>query len=535
MIEKRCAIYTRKSHEEGLEQEYNSLDAQRDACEAYIKSQAHEGWRLVRNHYDDGGFSGGTLKRPALTTLMQEIQDDKIDVIVVYKIDRLTRSLMDFSKIMDVLDASEASFAAVTQHFNTTTSMGRLTLNVLLSFAQFEREVTGERIRDKIAASKKKGMWMGGPRPLGYDIVDKKLVVNEAEAETVRAIFEQYLALGSVTDLVEELDKRRLRNKRWMSKNGEKRGGTRFKRGPLYRVLQNEIYIGKIPYKSQSYDGQHAPIIPEQLWAEVQAQLERNRQHISEQKSNKERCLLSGLIYDSAGNRMTSTYSVKNKKHRYPYYVSAPIVGNRKVTAGEVTRVPAEAIEGLVIDRLKTLSNSTNFEMNNSSSEFAAICRVTIYASMVEVEVDTSRPNIDVKRLDSTEDEVIRKGNTTLLRIQVTLRKWSRQLALISPNGTPIIESNEPDTNLLRNISRAHRWRERLDSGDMASVQEIAEQEKCTDRYVRKVLPLAYLAPDIIDSILDGNQPASMALKKLIQTRIPVSWNAQRTVLGFVF
>lgn len=534
MIEKRCAIYTRKSHEEGLEQEYNSLDAQRDACEAYIKSQAHEGWKQVRKHYDDGGFSGGTLKRPALEMLMQDIHDGKVDIIVVYKIDRLTRFLMDFSRIMDVLDASEASFAAVTQHFNTTTSMGRLTLNVLLSFAQFEREVTGERIRDKIAASKKKGMWMGGPRPLGYDIGDKKLVVNEPEAKTVRVIFERYLDLGSVTDLVEELDRLSLRNKRWISKSGQKRGGTRFMRGPLYRVLQNEIYIGKIPYKGNSYDGQHDPIIPEELWMNVQAQLERNRQHVGELRSHKERYLLSGIIYDSDGNRMTPTYSVKNKNRRYLYYVSAPIVGNRKVPAGEVSRVPAKAIEELVIDRLRRLANSTNIEMNEDSEEFKAIRRVTIYASMVEIELDTSRPNIDVQRLDSTGDEVIRNSKTTLIRIQTILRKWSRQLALVSTNGTPMVEFKEADTILIRNIARAHRWRESLDSGEIASVQEIAKQEECTDRYVRKLLPLAYLAPDIIKSILDGNQPASLATKKLIQTRIPVSWNAQRTALGFV-
>lgn len=266
----------------------------------------------------------------------------------------------------------------------------------------------------------------------------------------------------------------------------------------------------------------------------MQAQLEKNRQQVGELKFNKERYLLSGIIYDSAGNRMTPTYSVKNKNRRYLYYVSAPIVGNRKVPAGEITRVPAESIEGLVIDRLKIVSNSTDIELNEKSEVFKAIRRVTIYSNMIEIEVDTSRPNIDVKRLDSTEDEVVRSSKTTLIRVQAKLHRWSRQLTLVSSDGNPLVESRELDTVLLRNIARAHNWRENLDTGKIASVQEIAEQEKCTDRYVRKLLPLAYLAPDVIDSILEGNQPASLALKSLIQTRIPLSWSAQRNALGFV-
>lgn len=532
MKQQRCAIYTRKSHEEGLDQEYNSLDAQRDACEAFIMSQAHEGWKLVRKHYDDGGFSGGTLDRPALKELLEDVRDGNVDVIVVYKIDRLTRSLMDFSKIMDVLDTVEASFAAVTQHFNTTTSMGRLTLNVLLSFAQFEREVTGERIRDKIAASKKKGMWTGGPPMLGYDIVDKKLVVNEKEARAVRRIFERYLEIGNVTDLVAELGNSNLRTKRWTSKTGKTHGGFRLTRGPLYKILKNPIYLGKVRFKDATYEGQHEPIISEDLWTQVQDQLASNRRSIKETRANDDARFLKGRIFDSTGNRMSPTYAVKNGNTRYPYYVSAPIVGNRKVSVGEIARVPAQALETLVLDRLKTICNMDSTDNVQKASVDSVIQRVTVYKDSIEMEVDSGASNVNVKRLKSSEDEIVNKNGSTLIRIQVTLHKWSRQLALVSNNGTPAIQSNDPDPILIQNIVRAHKWREGLESGQIASIQEIAAQDKLGERYVRKLLPLAYLAPDIIESLLDGNQLAGNALKKLIQTKIPLSWNKQREALG---
>src|SRR5712675_1404771 len=273
---RRCAVYTRKSSEEGLDQSFNSLDAQREACEAYIKSQAHEGWKLVKTAYDDAGFSGGTTERPAVERLMADLRQGLIDVVVVYKVDRLTRSLADFAKIVEILDGHGASFVSITQQFNTTSSMGRLTLNVLLSFAQFEREVTGERIRDKIAASKKKGMWMGGVPPLGYQARDRGLVVVDSEAETVRCIFRRYAELGSMRLLQEELDAQGLTSKCWTSASGRLRGGKPFARGPLYLMLQNRIYRGEIVHKERSYPGEHAAIIDQQLWDMVQAQLAGN-------------------------------------------------------------------------------------------------------------------------------------------------------------------------------------------------------------------------------------------------------------------
>src|SRR5208283_2666975 len=254
---RRCAIYTRKSSEEGLEQDYNSLHAQREACEAFIRSQAGEGWKLIKTAYDDGGFSGATMERPALQQVLSHIREGSIDVVVVYKVDRLTRSLADFARMVELFDAHNLSFVAVTQQFNSTTSMGRLTLNVLLSFAQFEREVTGERIRDKIAASKKRGMWMGGVVPLGYGLKGRQLVVNSKEAKIVQEIFAQYLSLGSVAELKQYLYRKRIRTKVRTSADGSPYGGKSFSRGALYLMLQNRIYLGEIVHKGAAYPGEH--------------------------------------------------------------------------------------------------------------------------------------------------------------------------------------------------------------------------------------------------------------------------------------
>ena len=342
---RRCAIYTRKSSEEGLEQSFNSLDAQREACEAYIASQRHEGWRALPTTYDDGGISGGTMDRPALLRLLRDIRARKVDLVVVYKVDRLTRSLADFAKIVEVFDANGASFVSVTQQFNTASSMGRLTLNMLLSFAQFEREVTGERIRDKIAASKRKGMWMGGVPPLGYDIQDRNLVINEEEAQTVRYIFETYVALGAVRPLQEQLDAERITTKRHISAKGNTHGGRPISRGHLYHLLQNRLYRGEIVHKDQTYPGQHEPIIDQDLWDRVQAQLEQNRVEQRAQQTTIQTSLLAGLVTDQAGDKLVPTYASKNGK-RYRYYISqasrpepattrpTPSVSRRRIWSG---------------------------------------------------------------------------------------------------------------------------------------------------------------------------------------------------------
>ena len=348
----RCAIYTRKSSEEGLEQAFNSLDAQREACAAFILSQKHEGWTVLPTFYDDGGFSGGTMDRPALKRLLADIGAGKVDVVVVYKIDRLTRSLFDFAKIVEAFDARDVSFVSITQQFNTTTSMGRLTLNVLLSFAQFEREVAGERIRDKIAASKKKGMWMGGLPSLGYDVQDRKLVVNEEEARTVVHIFRRYVELRSVRALQAELDAEELRSKRRTLVDGTPYGGQKLSRGALYLMLQNRIYRGEITHKGIAYPGEHPATINKALWEEVQAILAKNRVNRVTGSDAKYPSLLAGLAFDETGERLTPTHAVK-KGTRYRYYVSRSLIIGAAKDRSKGRRIPAANLESLVITRLR--------------------------------------------------------------------------------------------------------------------------------------------------------------------------------------
>src|SRR5712675_750215 len=342
----RCAIYTRVSTEHGLDQEFNSLDAQYDAASAYIKSQAHAGWTLIRPRYDDGGYSGGSTDRPDLQRLLDDIRSGKLDVIVVYKVDRLTRSLADFAKLVELFDAHSVSFVSVTQQFNTTTSMGRLTLNVLLSFAQFEREVTSERIRDKIAASKRKGLWVGGIAPLGYETKDRKIVVVEEEAERVRTIFRRYLELGSLNLLMADLRERGIVTKVRSLKTGRTVGGIPFTRGPLAHFLRNRFYIGEVAFKGEVLPGEQPAILDRDLFDAVQAKLNdhRNNQTVARGKSD---ALLTGRIYDDRGNRMTPSH-VRKGGTKYRYYLSSSLLHGQPERAGSVRRVPADEVEALV-------------------------------------------------------------------------------------------------------------------------------------------------------------------------------------------
>ena len=373
----RCAVYTRKSSEHGLEQDFNSLDAQREAAEAYIKSQAHEGWRLLKTCYDDGGLSGGTLERPALQTLLADIRARKVDVVVVYKVDRLTRSLADFAKLVEVFEAHGVSFVAVTQQFNTTSSMGRLTLNVLLSFAQFERELAGERIRDKFAASRRKGMWMGGTVPLGYEVTARKLVINAAEAERVRVIFERYLALGCVSKLREDLEQRGIRSKQRVLASGRVLGGGSFGRGALYHLLRSRIYLGEVVHKGISYPGEHERIIDDELWSAVEARLLANRG--ARRRSRLETgSLLTGLIFDHRGNLMSPSYSVRRGK-RYRYYVSRGLVrGASKEDAASHCRVGAEDLERLVVEVLAQQLSRPELLSETGSGTWSAATRTLV-------------------------------------------------------------------------------------------------------------------------------------------------------------
>jgi len=520
---RRCAIYTRKSTEEGLEQAFNSLDAQREACAAYILSQHHEGWRPVPELYDDGGFSGGNMSRPGLAHLLADVKAGKVDVIVVYKVDRLTRSLADFAKIVDVLDAQGASFVSVTQAFNTTNSMGRLTLNVLLSFAQFEREVTGERIRDKIAASKARGMWIGGVVPLGYEVKDRKLVVVPEDAATVQMIFRRYLALGSALALAEELETKGVRSKPRVSRNGRVHGNARFSRGALYLMLKNRIYLGEITHRGKNYPGEHDAIIDWHLFDDVSALLQHNLVNHQRAAHAEEPSLLVGKVWDDEGRRMAPNHACKRGR-RYRYYASTRNWGEPKRA---VARVPAGDLEAIVLAQLRHVLRKRNEEiglLNPDAGVGDELPRNQLerYVQRIDVTADHIRilfsDEIDEgSRSASVEARLIRRGKE--VRIAVSPSEQTR---------------TERDPALIKLVVKAHIAREALKSAGDQSIAAIAVEQGYTRDYFGVLLRIAYLAPDIIAAILDGRHPTQLNRQRLARaTNLPIEWQAQRQMLGF--
>ncbi|WP_291850652.1 recombinase family protein [Bradyrhizobium sp.] len=492
----RCAIYTRKSTEHGLEQEFNSLDAQREACEAYIKSQAFQGWRALPQQYNDPAYSGGNLDRPALKKLLADIEAGKVDVVVVYKIDRLTRSLADFAKLVEAFDARSISFVAVTQQFNTTTSMGRLTLNVLLSFAQFERELSAERVRDKVAASRRKGKWTGGSVPLGYDAKDKKLVINKAEAETVRTIFRLYLELGSFSRLVAELDRRKIVTKHRKTKVAKFQGGIPFTYGPLAHFLKNRIYLGETHHGGKWFRGEHEAILERSLFDSVQELLKSNvvKRKV---KFSEGGALLQGKLFDDKGNRMGPSFSSKNGV-RYRFYVSTALRG-RKHLAGTVTRVPAPEVENLVKTALEK-------ELDASSEQ--------LLEHVDQITVATGRIRIALKQV---------KGRKRSIDIP-----WSPQL-----RGTAEIKPASPaekiDQKLLKSVVRAHAWLTDLSSGRHACIEDLAKAANLHPKVIRQGLRLAFLPPELTSAVISGE--ATILLRQ-IPKALPLSWEQQRQLLG---
>ncbi|MDP9412613.1 MAG: recombinase family protein [Pseudomonadota bacterium] len=556
----RCAIYTRKSTEDGLEQEFNSLDAQREACAAYVLSQRHEGWVLVPGFYDDGGFSGGSMERPGLRALLQEVAANRIDVIVVYKVDRLTRSLADFAKIVEILDAADASFVSVTQAFNTTTSMGRLTLNVLLSFAQFEREVTGERIRDKIAASKKKGMWMGGVVPLGYEVNDRKLVVNEKEAEQVRHIFERYLALGTVVALQEELAARGVLSKRRISASGRQTGGANFTHGALSHLIQNRIYVGEVHHRGQHYAGEHPPIINPELFERAQRQHDENRVARKHGRNIDDPSLLTGLLFDSAGRRMTPNHACKGSR-RYRYYVSRPEPALSteplmRVPAGEVEKaiveqlttalaepdllhrlikrcdredVPIHQIRGMLDDLLSRLLHGRKAERRSLLATL--LRRIDLHRDRLEVEARV--PTLS----DQTGGAALTEGACESLELPLTIpistvRAGGEVRLLLPPSARASNRRHDPA--LITLVVKAGIARQALTSTPGISVDEAAAGMGLKVDYFRVLLRISFLAPDIVAAILEGRQPATLTRQYLARmTDLPLEWGEQRSKLGF--
>lgn len=558
----RCAIYTRKSTDEGLEKEFNTLDAQREAGEAYIKSQAHEGWRLSPEQYNDGGYSGGNMSRPGLTKLFEHIKLGLVDMVVVYKIDRLTRSLADFAKMVELFDQYKVSFVSVTQHFNTSSSMGRLTLNVLLSFAQFEREVSAERIRDKIAASKKKGMWMGGPLPLGYDSIDKKLIINPPEARVVREIFEQFIVFKSVLRLVQYLNDKGYRTKARRFKNGKISGGKPFDRFAIYNIIDNKLYIGEIDYKGQIYNGLHTPIIERKLWDEVHSLKDKatiDRGILS--KTNRFSLLKGLLRCGCCDTAMVPNRSAK-KDREYHYYTSLMAIneGYRKC---RIKSIPAAEIEEFVLAKIKPFlacpeiiramnnkidnvsereifealkSNGSELLDNLTSEELKRLLDLIIEKVIVyENDITIKLKNVMTSLIDNTgfykEPDLVKINNHYEIKTEISIgRKRGRMMILVSNKPSPQINL---DKQLITAVVRAFGWNDIIEKNGI-NLKELAERENLDRGYMGKILKLTLLAPDIVESILNGVQPRTLTVQDFIRAPIPHDWQEQRKKYGFI-
>ncbi len=520
----RCALYTRKSSEEGLDQAFNSLHAQREACEAYVASQAGEGWRALPMAYDDGGFSGGSMERPALRQLLADIAAGKVDVVVVYKIDRLTRSLADFARIVELFDTHKVSFVSVTQAFNTTTSMGRLTLNVLLSFAQFEREVTGERIRDKIAASRAKGMWMGGTLPLGYDpptdAATRALVVNEAEAATVRLMFTTYLELGSVHALQRWLADSGIVSKARTTRAGRTTGGLPFSRGALFHLLRNRTYLGMIVHKDKVLPGIHPAIVEPGMFDAVQARLDGNARRHAARPNRVATAALIGRVFDADGAPMSPTFSHGARGQVYRYYVSAPLQqGVRPNRADDPTdavrRVPAVVLEARLAETMRRL-------LPRVADPLGDIVRVEIYPASVQLSLPIALlPGIR-SRLGAGEIVAPDAADPARLRLElpVRLRLRGGRTIIARPDGTAPTASR-CDPVLIGALRKAHALLAPSPDG-LPTIATVP-----TTAYARRLIRIAFLAPDLQAALLDGRQPAGLTLDRLIRAPLPCSWAEQ--------
>jgi site-specific DNA recombinase len=510
----RCAVYTRVSTEYGLDQEFNSLDAQHEASEAYIRSQTHDGWTMVRTRYDDGGYSGGSTERPALQTLLADIRDRRIDVVVVYKVDRLTRSLADFAKLVELFDAHGVSFVSVTQQFNTTTSMGRLTLNVLLSFAQFEREVTGERIRDKIGASKRRGLWVGGMVPLGYVSRDKKLVVEDEEAERVRTIFQRYLELGSIGLLLGDLRERGILTKVRHLSDGRTVGGIPFTRGPLAYLLRNRFYIGEVVFKGQICPAEHPPILDRDLFEAVQRKLAEQRNGRRTARVSPD-ALLTGRIFDDRGNRMSPSHSRRGAT-RHRYYVSSALIQGRPQTAGSVARVPATKIEATIVEAVR---GRIGPDAPSDDTEL-----ISAYVHRIEVR----RTEIAVTLL--SQDHASNDDTTTSLLVvpwSKTPHRRRRDVIALEGASPTAVHPIRADVRvkLVTAIARARQWLSEIETG-AATIAGIAAREARSKRHVSMTISLAFLAPSLVKAAVDGRLPRGIGVAPLV-------WSRQQQMLGF--
>lgn len=550
----RCAIYTRKSSEEGLEQDFNSLDAQREACGAYVASQASEGWSLLPEHYDDGGISGGTLERPALQRLLDNVRAGRIDIIVVYKVDRLTRSLLDFAKLVEAFDEAEVSFVSVTQAFNTTTSMGRLTLNMLLSFAQFEREVTAERIRDKIAQSKAKGMWMGGTPPIGYEADGRSLAIVDEHAAIVRGIYARYLDLGNVRQVAAALERDGIRSPKRSTQNGREYGGRIFSRGQIYQILRNPIYAGDIAHNETVYLGNHEAIIERKTWEAVQ---ELRASHLRGARKRREASssLLAGLLFTASGEALIAVHTSKKlesageqARKRYRYYVSKSLHARQptnKEQALPALRIPASEIEQVIKkDLSQLLSDPVSLlgklnitvtppliqqarlgctqlsEHMGNAIRRKILERVNVHDDCLEIVISAERL---AKLLKLVPDEDSTDTFTITRRAQ--LSRCGHVIKLIDESGTAAVEA--PNTTLLALLGKARGWWRQLQSGKI-SISELAREEDVSASYITRVVRLSFLSPRVIEAILDGSLSTTIEGRTLLATNaVPASWEDQ--------
>lgn len=536
----RCAIYTRKSTEEGLDRAFNSLEAQRESCAAYVASQKDEGWILVDSHYDDGGYSGGSMERPALKTLLADVERGKVDVVVVYKVDRLTRSLTDFAKIVHVLDVASASFVSITQAFNTTSSMGRLTLNVLLSFAQFEREVIAERVRDKIAASKARGMWMGGGVPLGYDARDGKLIVVPEEAEIVREIMRRYLASCSIRELLEDLRQGGITSKMRRSKDGTAMGGTTFKRGALYYLLANRLYVGEITHKGTAYRGQHEPVVDRELFDAVQRRLAERTNPRSSLFSRKVVSLLAGLVRDDLGRPMPPVHTQRHGK-RYRYYAThvANIEGDR------ARRISAAELEQAVRKNLAEILDhgslfGSGLEAADQALRVGPLRSALAQASNVELAPQLKGLGLQITvglrevhlTLNPCVAAGLSQGEEATVRKLISFgrrRHGYEERKQTAPEGI----TGDRDEALLALIARAFEARCKLLEMDECVLRSLPATRI---RHLERIARLSFLEPLIIRSIQRGTQPPHITARYLSRMgNLPISWKEQRQVLGFNF
>ncbi|WP_315762611.1 recombinase family protein [Sphingomonas sp. Y38-1Y] len=547
----RCAIYTRKSSDEGLEQDFNSLDAQREACSAYIRSQASQGWIELAERYDDGGFSGGTLERPGLKRLLADVAAGHIDVILVYKVDRLSRSLFDFAKIVEAFEKSGASFASITQALNTTNSMGRLTLNMLLSFAQFEREITAERIRDKLAASKAKGMWMGGVSPLGYRPDGRSLAIIDEHAAIVRHVFERYLALGSVRRLEAEMKADGIVAPERVTGSGKRLGGTLFTRGMLYLMLRRVVYTGRISHRGKVYPGNHLAIVDDETFDRVQALLADHRQGRPRTRKASPN-LLAGKIFDPAGDPLIAAHATKTnaagKTVRYRYYVSEKLHHKH---SDDGMRVPAGNLEALIAERVATLFDDPIELVGSAWLDVPPEAYADFQKRCAELAARQRRRQPDALavlqqvRVKSDGVQVIccphaiaaalsirtRPGqpDSLSLNVPVRLTRTGRALQLVEDDGC--LPGAEPDPSLIRLVMLARRWWEELRQG-MIDITELARRENVTGSYVTRVVRLAFLSPQVVEAILCGKQRAGVTGKRLTSgAPVVLSWAEQARLL----